>query len=332
MRLGYIILIFSVILTWETNAQQTPVYSQYMLNKFLINPAIAGSSGYGYVNIAAREQYHGFVNPPRTFSLTAQSRILDDSHIRRQLILKKNPNKASRDTRVGFGGHLYSDRNGLVTKTGFGLTYAYHINFDNKFQLSMGITGSGFQYKLDDSEAYLYNPNDPILNSNRKTFFVPDAAFGVYVTNNKFYSGISMTDLFGSGLKLGKDHFKDNYRTLRHYCLIGGYKYDMDNGFALEPSFLIRSTRMMTQIDYNLKAFYQDAYWLGFSYRTNKTLVSMVGMSIDAFYFGYAFDASMGSIRNYSSGSHEIFLGVRIGETNTRRFRWVRKDAIDYEL
>ncbi len=332
MSYRYIILLLSLILTWEINAQQTPVYSQYMFDKFLVNPATAGATAYTFVNIAAREQYHGFVNSPRTFSLTAQSRILDDSYIRRKLIVKKNSNKASRDTRVGFGGHLYSDRNGLVTKTGLGLTYAYHINFDNKFQLSMGITGSGFQYKLDDSDAYLFNPDDPLLNTNKKTFFVPDASVGLYITNSKFYSGISITDLLGSGLKLGKDNFKENYRTLRHYSLLAGYKFNMENSFALEPSFLARSTRMITHVDFNIKAIYQEAYWLGLSYRTNKTLIAMAGLNIEMFYFGYAFDASMGAVSNYSTGSHEVIFGVRIGDSSSRRFRWVRKDAIEYDL
>jgi type IX secretion system PorP/SprF family membrane protein len=332
MRLRNITLIFLVFLTGRMNAQQSPIYSQYMLNKFLLNPAIAGSTGYTFINMAAREQYTAFKNAPRTFSLTAQSRMLDDSYIRRRLILKKNENRASTDTRVGLGGHIFSDRNGLVTKTGMQVTYAYHINFNNRVQLSMGLTGSGYQFKLDDSESYLHNSYDPLLSGERKSFFVPDASFGFYLTDNKFYTGMSMTDILGSSLKLGKDNIKGDYRTLRHYTYIAGYKFKMDNGFALEPSTLVRYTQMFTTVDFSMKAFYQESYWLGLSYRTNQTLVSMVGLTMDIFYFGYAFDSSFGSLSTYASGSHEIMLGVKFGDSSTRRFRWVRKDAIDYNL
>jgi hypothetical protein len=39
----------------QLHAQQVPLYSQYMLNGFLINPAVAGSEGYTAVNLTARE-------------------------------------------------------------------------------------------------------------------------------------------------------------------------------------------------------------------------------------------------------------------------------------
>ncbi len=58
------------------NSQQLPLYSQYMMNKFLLNPAIAGSDGYTSVNLTAREQWVGFSNAPRTHAISAQTRIL----------------------------------------------------------------------------------------------------------------------------------------------------------------------------------------------------------------------------------------------------------------
>jgi type IX secretion system PorP/SprF family membrane protein len=312
-------------------AQQGPLYSQYMLNKFLINPAVAGANGYTSINMVARDQYMGFVNSPRTFALTAQTRLLDDSYIMKKLQVKKNPKKAARDERVGLGAHIYSDRNGIVTKTGIELTYAYHVNFNDNYQLSFGISGSGFQYKLDDSKTYLYNPDDPFLNSNRKAFWVPDATIGSYFTNNSLYAGISMNNLFGSSLKLGRSHIKDNFRTARTYSLMSGYHYDFENGFSVEPSFLLRATQLATELDVNTKVLYEDSYWLGFSYRSDKTLVTMIGVSVDVFYFAYAFDASFSTVRNYSNGSHELMLGVRFGDNSSRRFRWIRKDQLYFD-
>ena len=52
----------------------------------------------------------------------------------------------------------------------------------------------------------------------------------------------------------------------------------------------------------------------------------MAGFRIQEFYFGYAYDASMGAIQSYGGGSHEIVMGMRIGENSTRRFRWLRPD------
>ncbi len=39
-------------------------------------------------------------------------------------------------------------------------TYAYHINFDNQYQLSFGLSISGYQFKLDD---YAYRFTIPMI-------------------------------------------------------------------------------------------------------------------------------------------------------------------------
>ena len=325
----FILLLF--IIPQLINAQQGPLYSQYMFNKFLINPAVAGANGYTSVNMVARNQYTGFVNAPRTFAFTGQTRLLDDSYIIKKLQVKKNPKKATRDERVGLGANIYSDRNGIVSKTGLEITYAYHLNFDNNYQFSFGISGSGFQYKLDDTDTYIYNPDDPVLNSNRKSFWVPDAAIGAYFSNNRLYAGLSMNELFGSALKLGDSHIKDNFRTVRSVNLLTGYRFNYDNGITFEPSLLLRAARMSTNLDLTARLLYQKDYWLGFSYRTDKTLVTMIGLSVQVFYFGYAYDSSFREVRNYTSGSHEIMMGVRFGDSSSRRFRWIKQDQINYD-
>ena len=56
---------------WGTQlqAQQLPVYSQYMMNGFLINPAVAGHEGYTAINITAREQWLGMKDAPGTYAV-----------------------------------------------------------------------------------------------------------------------------------------------------------------------------------------------------------------------------------------------------------------------
>jgi len=308
------------------NAQQKPVFSQYMMNKFLINPAFAGNSGHTSVNLTARQQYSGFANPPRTFLLSGQTRLLEDSWILRVRKVRKKTTQASRSQNVGLGGYIYNDRNGLISRTGFQLTYAYHINFKNAYQLSFGLSGSGFQYKLDATDATLTHPDDPLLLNAKNTFFVPDANAGIYISGRGFYSGLSITELFGSYVKLGKNKF-ENYKTLRHFYLITGYKIAVSNYIILEPSFLAQATIDNFQLDISTRVFYLRNYWIGFTYRTNNTLVSMVGFKYDGLFFGYAYDANLSNMRSYGGGSHELMLEYRIGSSNTRRARWLRPDV-----
>ena len=68
--------------------QQLPLFSQYLYNKFLINPAVAGSDGYTTVNLTAREQWVGYYGAPRTFSFSMQTRILKKSFMQKQTTVR----------------------------------------------------------------------------------------------------------------------------------------------------------------------------------------------------------------------------------------------------
>ena len=317
---------FMLLVMISLNAQQKPVISQYMIDKYLVNPAFAGNSGYSVINLTARQQYMNFYNPPRTFLVSAQTRLLDDSWILKVRPIRKKTTKKSRNRKIGLGGYIYNDRNGIINRTGFQLTYSYHINFDNKYQLSFGLSGSGFQYKLDDSEATLINQDDPLLLANKKTFFAPDANAGIYLSGQGLYAGISVTELFGSYFKLGKTSFK-NYKTLRHLYLISGYKFAAGQSIILEPSLLIQTSFRNFQADISTRIFYAKDYWIGLTYRTNNTIIAMAGLQVDGIYFGYAYDAALSAIRNYSGGSHEVMAGIRLGDNNTRRMRWIQPDV-----
>ena len=75
MRKKAYILLLSLFATCASG-QQLPIYSQYLFNRFLINPAVAGSDGYTSLNLTAREQWVGYDGAPRTFSFSAQTRII----------------------------------------------------------------------------------------------------------------------------------------------------------------------------------------------------------------------------------------------------------------
>jgi type IX secretion system PorP/SprF family membrane protein len=314
----------------QGKAQQQPLISQYTLNKFVVNPALAGATGYTHVNFTARQMYSGFHNAPRSFIVAAESRLLEDVHIFKRQRVEKDPERGSRTKNIGIGGYLFNDRNGIIQRTGFQLTYGYHINFSSRYQLSFGLSLSGYQFRIDDQNALVLDPDDPLLLNAKKNFFVPDANTGVYFSGNGIYAGLSITELFGSSLKLGANKF-ESYQAMRHFYLLGGYKFAASKQVYLEPSFIARANIDRMEIDLSARVFYMKDYWLGLSYRTNKTMVFMAGFSVQEFYMGYAYDASMGAVQTYGGGSHEIVLGFKIGENSTRRFRWIRPDVSDVE-
>ncbi|MBS3808069.1 MAG: type IX secretion system membrane protein PorP/SprF [Bacteroidales bacterium] len=328
-RVTILLAITLMILPAVLKAQQVPLYSQYMMNKYLINPAFAGSEGYTSYNLTARQQWMGFgdANTPSTQALAVQTRVLQNSYLAKSRLIRSSSRKKP-SGRVGLGGYVFNDRNGVINRTGLQATYAYHIPL-GEGQLSFGASGSIYQFKIDDDELILPDDDlgipDPLIDGRRNTMFIPDASAGMYYMYKNLYVGFSGTNLFQSVLKFGSDESYGNYKLLRNYYLMGGYRIQLDDEFALEPSLLVHSTENFNmQADINVKGYYKNDYWMGLSYRTGSALITMVGVKVGKLYFGYAYDYSLREIQNLSYGSHEIMLGLRFGDSQ-RRYRWLRR-------
>ena len=77
----YTVILLLLMCSLWLEGQQLPVYSQYTFNKFLVNPAAAGSDGYTTLSVVAREQWLGFKGTPKTHAVIMDSRILRNSFI-----------------------------------------------------------------------------------------------------------------------------------------------------------------------------------------------------------------------------------------------------------
>lgn len=304
-------------------AQQLPVYSQYLFNKFLINPAVAGSDGYTSFNLTAREQWVGYAGAPKTFSFSGQGRLLKRSYILKQTRIKKSVYRPKSDGRVGFGGSVFSDRNGLVQRTGFQAAYSYHLWLQNQTQLSMGLALTGYQFKIDDKALVFEDPTDPWLTSDLiKGIFVPDAAFGVYILNAKYSIGFSADQLFQAAAKIGNVAYA-NFKMSRQYNLFATYNFAHGPYMELQPSFLFRmSEQLKPMADIGLTYIHDQAFWAGLAYRTSGALIANIGVKYEKMFFGYAFDFTLQEIQRITYGTHEITLAVKFGDS-ARRYRWL---------
>lgn len=326
-KLYTITLVFSLVLMHVNiiQGQQLPQYSQYMLNGFLLNPAMAGSEGYTSFNLTAREQWVGFTGAPKTHALSGETRILRKSYISKSTTVRRKIRRPSRSGRVGVGGYLFTDQNGITNRTGGQVTYAYHIQM-SKQQLSFGLSALGYQFRINEDDIILHDETDPLISGSDKVLFIPDFNFGTLLTARNYFAGFSVNQLLQSSLKFGKSNY-ENYKLLRHYYLMGGYSFDVSENVSIQPTILIKTTTQnlrQLQVDFNTRVYYRDDYWAGLSYRTGDALVIMAGVKFDQYYLGYAFDYSTSSIRKHSFGSHEFMLAAKFGD-NARRYRWIQR-------
>ena len=320
-KLVYILIL--ILIGSYAAGQQLPIYSQYLYNKFLINPGVAGSDGYTSVNLTAREQWVGYDGAPRTFSFSVQSRLLKRSYLLKRNIVKRQVYRPRTDGKVGMGGYLFSDRNGLIQRTGFQVSYAYHMWLQNSTQLSMGLAFTGYHYKIDETQIDFEDPNEPWLNNNlRRGMFIPDASFGVYLLNARYSVGFSAAELFEASTKIADKAFKD-FRLDRHYYLFGTYNFSLNSLVELQPSLLFAmSEQLKPQADIGFSYIYDQSFWAGLSFRTSGALIANVGLRYQHIFLGYSFDFTLQEIQQITYGTHEITIALRFGDSD-RRYRWL---------
>jgi type IX secretion system PorP/SprF family membrane protein len=320
-RLTFILFLF--LIGNLTFGQQLPLFSQYLYNKFLINPAVAGSDGYTSVSLTAREQWVGYSGAPRTFSFSWQTRMLKKSFILKQTRVKRAVYRPKSDGKVGFGAYIFSDKNGLIQRTGFQVAYAYHMWLQKNTQLSFGLAFTGYYYKIDETQINFEDPNEPWLNNNlRRGIFVPDLTFGAYLLNANYSLGFSADQLTEASAKIGGPAYK-NFSMSRQYYLFGSYDFSLSSNTIIQPSFLLKmSEQIKPQADIGATYIYNQGFWVGLAYRTSGALIANIGVKFQNMFFGYAYDYTLQEIQSITYGTHEITVALKFGD-NSRRYRWL---------
>lgn len=316
-----IVITLLLFTLYPLQSQQLPMYSQYMMNRFLLNPAVAGYDGLTTINLTAREQWVGMPYSPRTVALSFDSRILRPA---------SGPGPARgrmanlfRSGKVGVGAYLYNDKSGLIERTGMQMSYSYHLIM-HEHQLSFGISLTGFQMKLDEQRIELEENYDPLTAEYSQALYVPDINSGIYLKGPSYYVGVSSNQMLQSALKFGNDGLKD-FRMRRMFYLMGGYSFFLENNVTVEPLFLVQTgLESSYQFDVGSKFYYSDQYWGGVSYRSAGAMVFMLGVRLNKLHFGYAYDYSLNSMSIQNFGSHELMLSLQFGDTE-RRYRWLER-------
>jgi type IX secretion system PorP/SprF family membrane protein len=317
---------------FEADAQQVPLYSQYTSHPLLVNPAFAGFKNYNPLRFSSRQQWVGIEGAPTTQVLSYHGRIGKASFYDNKGLLNSendfdNEGNITRKRGAVFtgkealGGVIYNDKVGPINRSGIQVMYAYHTELSkirDRFNRSPNISFSGSfslaQFVLDESQLILYDANDPLIDGAKESLFMPDVNVGALLYTTTYFVGVSGINLMQSKIRINGSNNDDN-RMMRHYFVVGGYKYETQSDIYIEPSFLIKATEFSpVQVDLSARVIARNVN-AGITYRTNNDIVLMLGLKTGKYYFGYSFDYSFGNIIQYSSGSHEIVIGYNVGQT-----------------
>lgn len=274
-------------------SQQLPHFSQYYLNDYLINPAVAGSRPYFEGKSAHRYQWEGITDAPRTYTLSV--------------------NGPTKNQKMGLGGYVFTDNVGPTRRTGANLSYAYHVKVSDKLKLGMGISAGVIQFMIDGSKITLRESDDDIITNGVQSVLLPDAGFGLYLYHEKYYVGFSAPQLLNSRVTFFKDGRNPEGTLPSHFFFNGGYKFKLAEDFVLEPSVFVKYiSPVPVQFEGTLRLIYQDKVWLAGTYRDKDAITASIGYLINNYFtVAYGFDFTTTNLRNYSNGTHELMVGVR---------------------
>lgn len=313
---------------FAANAQQRPHYTQYILNNYIINPAVAGIESYTDVKASHRHQWVGIQDAPVTTYLTIHGSIgKEDDRTTTSSYEPTGDNPRghaywqdyeSAKPHHGWGVQVINDRTGPLNRFSAYGTYAYHLGLSAKTSLaagfSFGVTNNSLNAnKLDFGAA---NPVDPaVASSGYINKLRPDLNFGLWLYGSNYFVGASVLQLLPQGLEFSNDTLKVGKKAFPHTFLTAGYRFFAGEDFNIIPSAVLRYVDPLpVGVDLNVKIQYRDRFWFGGGYRINDGVSGMAGVAIsNVFNIGYSYDYTTSKLQSYSKGTHEIVVGFMLG-------------------
>lgn len=287
-----ITIILIVIVGYSANAQQDAMFTHYMYNTLAVNPAYAGSRDALTITGLHRSQWVGFDGAPITQTLTAHTPIINES--------------------IGLGLSVINDKIGPVNTTSLYADFSYRIKINKKSHLAFGLKGGMNMVNNNLTSLNLDDKNDLAFIQNVQSKLLPNFGFGMYYYSDKFYAGVSIPKLLENNFATNTTSSSTNLASeKRHYFLIAGTVFNINEGIKLKPTTFIKVTNgAPIEADVTASFIFNDKFWLGGMFRTGDALGILAGLNItNQLALGYSFDWSYTNTTiKYNGGSHELML------------------------
>ena len=286
-RILLFVLMFTGVVSY---AQQDAQFTQYMYNTINVNPAYAGSRGALSIFALHRTQWVGLDGAPVTNAVSINTPI--------------------NGSNLGLGVSLINDKIGPTNENTFSADLSYTIPTSETFKLSFGVKGTANLFNLDVTKLDPKDAGDESLQNYNK--FSPNIGAGIYLHSDKAYLGLSIPNFIQT------NRYDDNdvriFKEKINYYLIGGYVFDLNQDIKFKPAVITKIVEgAPLQIDVSGNFMFSEKFVVGVAYRWSAALSGMVGFQVsDGLYIGYGYDRETTNLKNYNSGSHEIFLRYEI--------------------
>lgn len=281
-----------VLAALQVNAQLGPLSAQYFQNPYLANPAMAGVNQGLEVSLGYRSQWSKIPGAPEQQALT--------------LGYGKN--------RTGWGLNLYLDRAGLQRQLRALASYAYHLPISSEQSLHFGLSVGVSQQRLslediqgrgDDLSAQRYNDREAYL----------DGDFGIAYT----YNGLRLEAALPNLDRLMRSDRENGMVDIATFYAAAGYRFGIstDQSWQLEPKVAYRGVKGFDSVvDTGAALWFENGQlMLSGLYHSSKSATFGLGMDLRKKYRILAtYTTQTSSLSNYTNGSFELGLGLRLGK------------------
>lgn len=284
----FVSLVFVVLIGVAQQDMQFTHFKEYAL---FYNPAYAGVGDGVCGDLIGRNQWAGLNGAPKTVFFDVRY--------------------ASEKLHGGAGLTVVNDQLGFQKQTYVNASYSYKREIQNVGKLYVGISMAINKASWNGGFIPPQSYNDPNIPFGGYSSSVINSSVGMYYTRDKLFMGLSATNL-NEGVFKGSSQF--NFNTVRHYYVLAGYGVNINRAFDLIPSVFAKSDGVSTQVDIKTKLIYNNQFFAGINYRISDAISPIAGVYLVSgstkITFSYSYDVTTSAIRNHSSGSHEIAIGV----------------------
>ena len=321
----YLLIVFICVISTPALAQYVPNSNQAFHFAPLINPAFSGIEGFRDLKLSYRYQWTGFGgSAPKFINLSYNFRVKEPLDLSLHALRtnssmtrrKKDEIPTIKKVIHGLGFNVFNESLGPINRLGGGINYAFHYPLTNNLKFSAGIGAmiDNTKINLDKLEnAFATNP-DPFwqnLKINGANHTELNIRAGALVYSSNFYIGLSYFPIVNSSLKSSEVTVGDSFYK---GSVMAGVAFPLTASITLKPSILaLWQTDNKFAVDYNAKMYIEQKIWFGLTYRDTKNLVGLLGFNLNELLgASYSYEISTGGMQQFSDGSHELVLSVRL--------------------
>lgn len=267
--------------------QQDPLYSQYLLNPLVINPAYSGLNNNFNVMVGYRTQWTGLDGQPQTFNASAHTSLVNN--------------------KVGAGILVTTDQIGNLKTTEANATFAYKLNLETS-TFSFGMQAGVQSFVSNYSSLSILDPGDLAFTGGEQGTRI-NMGVGAILKSEKYFIGFSVPRLLPTNFENGDEQF-ELYN--QHFYLMGAYVHSLNEHIRLKPSLLLRGVKgAPATVDLAFNVNFNQMHTAGiFTRNLNTYGVLLQTLLAEKYRFGYVFELPTDKSVGSQFTTHELTLGV----------------------